>query len=128
LERRPTKLVKGQGLAKLLAEGNKRVLYINAILENLEKNEWYSDIFYYLNNLTCPNHLVNHQRRALRLKSMKYFLVQGGLGWKNPNGLVLRCVDNNEAKDLMTYLHKGLCGGHHVAPITTHKMPREGYS
>jgi hypothetical protein len=48
LEIRPTKLIKGQGLAKLLAEGNEKFLDINVVLEDLEKNEWYNDIIYYL--------------------------------------------------------------------------------
>lgn len=79
----------------MLAEGNKKVLGINALSESpvypttvelLEEHEWYVDIIYYLKNLTCSSHLVNHKRRALRLKASKYCFVQNGLGWRSPNG------------------------------------------
>jgi hypothetical protein len=67
---RPTKLVKGQGLAKMLVEGNERALdmsdepnpeMIVAVTNELEKHEWYLDIVYYLKNLSCPNHLVDYK-------------------------------------------------------------------
>jgi len=58
LEIRPTKLVKGQGLVKLLAKGNERALDINVVLDDLENNEWSGDIIYYLKNVTCPNPLA----------------------------------------------------------------------
>ena len=80
LEIKPTKLIKGQGLAQMLTEGNEKALgLINQIsqtgqdmfseLRKLEQHEWYSDIIYFLQNLTCPSHLVSQKRRALRLKA-----------------------------------------------------------
>lgn len=79
LEIRPTNLVKGQGLAKLFVEGNGKAFEINVVngvLDDLEKSEWYNDIIFYLKHLTCPSHLVNHQRRALRLKDTSYCIIQ----------------------------------------------------
>jgi predicted MarR family transcription regulator len=61
LEIKPTKLIKGQGLAKLLAEPNCRALGINFINEQAESSNessqstvplaacaWYKDILYFL--------------------------------------------------------------------------------
>ena len=104
LKIKPTKLIKGQELAQMLTEGNEKVLgLVNQIsqtgqamsseLRKLEEHESYSDIIYFLQNLTCPNHLVNQKRRALKLKASKYCIIQDGLGWRNLDGLVLRCVD-----------------------------------
>ena len=62
------------------------------VVSELEHDEWYSDIIYYLKNLSCPDHLVDYKRRALRLKAMKYCLTEDGLSWKDPNGFLLRCV------------------------------------
>jgi hypothetical protein len=44
---------------------------INVVVIELEHDEWYSDIIYYLENLSCPYHLMDYKRRALRLKDMK---------------------------------------------------------
>ena len=72
---RPTKIVKGQGLAKLLAESNFQDLGLHLMAEEpahgenqaeLEKEKimdfysastWYADIVYFLLYLQCPEHL-----------------------------------------------------------------------
>jgi ribonuclease HI len=136
LEIRPTKLIKGQGLAKMLTESNERALDLvcqindedyHPNLQKLEQVEWYTDIIFYLKNLTCPSHLVGHKKRALRLKAAKYVLTRDGLGWKNPDGIILRCVDDVESKKLVDEFHGGFCGGHFAAKTTTHKILRAGY-
>jgi ribonuclease HI/transposase InsO family protein len=138
LEIKPTKIIKGQGLAQMLTESNQEAIQIgeseqanseqvNVITSELEHDEWYSDIVYYLKNLSCPDHLVDHKRRALRLKAMKYCLTEDGLGWKNPDGVILRCVNKDESKKILKELHSGYCGGHFAARTTAHKILRAGY-
>jgi hypothetical protein len=85
------------------------------------------NIIYYLKNITSPNHLTDHKRRALILKASKFCFINQGLGWRNPDGLILRCVDPEESKKLMNEFHKGLCGGHHSTRTTTHNILRGGY-
>jgi hypothetical protein len=79
LEVKPTKIIKGQGLAKLLSESNLKVLGINRLQEDegfLEIDElditvptveiqdkflassWYRDIVHYLLMLQCPSELT----------------------------------------------------------------------
>jgi hypothetical protein len=59
LEIKPTKIIKGQGLAQMLTESNQEAIQmgeseqINVVVSELEHDEWYSDIIYYLNNLSC---------------------------------------------------------------------------
>lgn len=136
LDIRPTKLVKGQGLAKILTEGNEKAIGMicqndleltSSKLQELGQLEWYKDIIYYLQNLSCPNHLVGHKRRALRLRATKYCIMKDGLGWRNPEGVILRCVDEVEAKRLISEFHSGFCGGHYAAKPTAHKILRAGY-
>jgi hypothetical protein len=70
LEKKPTKIIKGKGLAQMLTESNQESIQmgesekINVMIRELENDEWYSDIIYYLKNLSCPNHLVDYKRRA----------------------------------------------------------------
>ena len=69
VEIRPTKLIKGQGVAKLMAESNLHALDINMIAAMSDEDEenspvhvseifvtspWYSDIMYVLQNLSSP--------------------------------------------------------------------------
>jgi len=85
----------------MLIESNEKVIQmgendqINVIVSELEHDEPYVDIIHYLKILSCPNHLVDHKKRALKLKAMNYCLTQDGLGWNNPNGIILRCVNKD---------------------------------
>ena len=70
-------------------------------IQKLEQVEWYVDIIFYLKHDTFPSLLEGHKRRFLRLKTTKFVITQIGLGWKNLDGLILRCVDKDEAKSLI---------------------------
>jgi hypothetical protein len=76
-------------------------------LLKLEQVGWYTNIIFYLKNLTCPSHLVGHKKRSLRLTYSKYVLTRYGLGWKNLDAVILRCVDDVESKKLMDKFHGG---------------------
>ena len=96
-------------------------------LQKLEQVECYADIIFYLKHGTCPNHFVGHGRRSLRLKASKYVITQMGLGWKNLDGLILRCVDEDEVKSIINEFHVGICGGHYATRTTNHKILKVGY-
>ena len=102
-----------------MMEGNKKALvlkdvnHVNVVLNEIESHECYANIIYYLKNLSCLDHLVDHKRRALRLKATRYCLTRHSLGWKNLHGIVLRCVNKDELKSLMEELHVKCCGGHY---------------
>jgi hypothetical protein len=100
---------------------------VNIMISELEHDEWYSNIIYYLKNLSCPDHLVDYKRRALRLRAMKYYLTEDGLWWRNPDGVILRCVNKEEAKKILEELHSGYCGGHFAAHTTAHEILGAGY-
>ena len=105
LEIKPTKLVKGQGLCKLVAEAQdpqmeeeegwdnevdlmqSEVLYMPT-----STNSWYNDLKYYLTHGSSPNHLDARKKRALRLKSSQYQLIDGVLFQQNYDQVLLRCL------------------------------------
>jgi hypothetical protein len=99
LEIKPTKLIKGQGLAKLLADSNYRALGINFINEQVELSNrssqstiplaacpWYKDILYFLQELRPPDGMEKSKARALKLKVVRYCLIDQTLYWKDPLG------------------------------------------
>jgi hypothetical protein len=121
----------------MLTEGNEQALdpvyqnsqsrlALTSELQKLEQHQWYVDIIFFLSNLTCPIHLIGFKRRALRLKATKYCIIQDGLGWRNPDGVILRCVDELESKRLLVDFHSGFYGGHFTA-TTAHKILGASY-
>jgi len=131
LEIKPSKIINGQGLEKIITEGNQQSIELGKkeqvnIIKG-ENDKWYLDIIYYLKKLMCPKHLVYHKRTTLILKSMKYCLTREGLGWRNSDGVILICVNKEEANKLISELHSRYCGGHFIARTTTHKISRAGY-
>jgi hypothetical protein len=131
LEIRPTKLIKGQGLAKLLAEANCQALGVSFINEcseiwqdqlsdadpqeepPLERCPWYKDVIYFLQELRPPDGLQRNKARALKLKEIKYCLVDQVLYWKDPLGVILKCMNPQEAQRIIVEFHDSLCGGNH---------------
>ena len=107
LEIKPTKLVKGQGLAKLMTQSNVNFMEINfldantgARIGNNEKDicidyvasPWYTDIIYVLHNFQAPPKLSKSKARSMKLKFAKYYIFDGYLYWKDPGGILLNCL------------------------------------
>ena len=96
LEIRPTKLVKGQGLEKIMVESNFQALDINMVdvLEEMEESDatfiketflnspWYADIVYVLLYLNAPPSLTKTKARFLKKKSLSFCILDGVLYWK----------------------------------------------
>ena len=107
VEINPTKLVTGQGLAKLMAESNLHALDINLIAAMSDENEeissiqvsemfalspWYSDIIYVLKNLSPPPGMTRNKVRTLKLKVAKFCILNSALYWKDLSGILLNCL------------------------------------
>jgi hypothetical protein len=148
LEVKPTKLVKGQGLEKLLAESNFRALGINhfesenslphieeiddqmptiQIDDKFSSSSWYNNIVSYLLTLQCPTDMTPSKERTLKLQAIKYCIINAKLYWKDPLGFLLCCLTESETEGVIDEFHKGVCGGHHAWRETTYKILRAGY-
>lgn len=142
LEIRPTKLVKGQCLAKLMAESNLHALDINFIVALFEEqvvdsfpqvsqlftsSPWYSDIVHVLQHLNPPPDVSKSKGRSLKLKALKYCILDNALYWKDPRGVLLNCLVESEAKEVMNDFNKCDCGGHRFWKTTAHKILRANF-
>jgi hypothetical protein len=97
IEIKPTKLIKGQGSAKLMAESNFHALDINFLAVVDEQGEhvtphvkvvflnspWYGDLIFVLHNLQDPPGLTKTKARFIKLKALKYYILNGDLYWKD---------------------------------------------
>jgi hypothetical protein len=142
---KPTQLIKGQGLAKLMTESNCKAIGLYHLSDkahdssfqieetNSQVNNkyvsspWYKDIIFFLLNFQSPPELDKSKFRSLKLRAVKYCIIDQILFWKDPNGFLLRCVDEKEAEQIFHDLHHGVCGGHHHWKATAFKILRAGY-
>ena len=110
LDIKPTKLVKGQGLAKLLTKSNFQTLGISLlapvdeVTEEIDQiktksaikykflcSDWYKDIIHYLCFFSCPP--INRAKyKALKLKAQPYVIIEAKLHWKDPAVVLLLCL------------------------------------
>jgi hypothetical protein len=65
--------------------------------------------------------------RDLKLKAVRYFLIDQVLYWRDPLGDFLRCLNPPEAQKCMFDFHSSLCGVHHLWKTATHKILKVGY-
>ena len=127
LEIKPTKIIKGQGLAKLMTQSNYDALEINMLESNLTfvcdsdqvevfldsiASLWYKDIIHVLQHLQGSSGLSKTQARSLKLKAAKLCIIDKYLYWKDPGGVMLNCLLEEEAKEKMHKFHNRDCSGH----------------
>ena len=136
IELKPTNLVRGQGLARLLAKENCRTLDMNlmcsnsengqteeeeaaepgekqSLIENLASCDWYSAIANFLLKLEVPPGLTQSQARTIKLRATKYCIHENLLYWRDPSRMLLRCLDKEQSMEVMQQFHSSMCGGHH---------------
>ena len=139
LEIKPAKLVKRQSLCKLTAEEldlqedkegweneadilEREVLYIPT-----STNSWYNDLKYYLTHGSNPSHLDAQKRRALRLKSAQYQIIDGVLFWQKYDNVLLRFLEKDDVDHILIKSHDGLEGRHFSRETSAHKVLRASY-
>ena len=108
IEIKPTKLIKGQALAKLMTETNCQALDINELDNEWEmttpqisqaflQSPWYANICYLVLNLQAPPRLSRTKKRFIKMKASKFCILDGALFWKNHEGVLLNCLIKDEA-------------------------------
>jgi hypothetical protein len=94
---------------------------------SLGQESWYEKLTYLLHHGTCPKNLNPRERRALKLKSAQYRLINLVLFWVNYDGVLLRCLESEDAEKVPKELHDGPVGGSFARNTTAHKILRVGY-
>ena len=138
IEIKPTKLIRRQGLAKLMAKTNCQALDINLIVELVNEREmvnpqisqpfldspWYADIIHVLQNLQDPLGLSRTKSRLLKMKASKFCVMDNTLFWKNHEGILLNCLLKEKSDKVLQEFHAGDCGGHLYWKSTGDKILR----
>jgi len=66
-----------------------------------------------LKNFQAPLDCDKEKARSLKLKVAKYCIMNQSIFWKDPGGMLLKCIDEEESRKVISEFHKGECGDHH---------------
>ena len=94
------------------------------VMSDFSISPWYVDIVYVLKNLQPPAGLSKTRERSMKLKAAKLCIIYQHLYWKDPCGVLLNCLLENEAQQIAKEFHEGDCGGHHSWKVTANKILR----
>src|ERR1044072_3067715 len=83
-------------------------------IDNLSNNDWRKHIFEFLQNPTGSTD------RKVKYKALSYVIIGNELFKKSPDGVLLKCLSDNEAYVAISAVHNGACGAHRA----DHKMKR----
>ena len=71
--------------------------------------------------------MAKNKSRKLKFKATKFCIMNNALYWKDLGGVLLNCLVEEEAKQVMEDFHKGDCGGHLFWKTMANKILRSGY-
>ena len=62
---------------------------------------WYKDIIHVLQHLQAPVDRDKTRERFIKMKVVKYCIHNGCLYWKDPGGVLLKCLLEEETKQMI---------------------------
>ena len=90
-----------------------------------ETNDWRTDVVKYLVDDILPADKADARR--LKNKALRYSMIGSDLYKRSFGGTLMRCLDNDEAFEVMTEVHEGSCGNHSGGRALAQKITRQGY-
>jgi hypothetical protein len=108
------------------------LFYIEIQTLSITKYQLYKNLVYYLQYHKFPDELDLHQRRRLCLESSKYIILGDFFLRRFVDGVLLRCVNNEEVQKLLQETHGSTdyvihVGGHFFAKSIAFKIIKNGY-
>jgi hypothetical protein len=86
---------------------------------------WIPKIRDYLKENILPEDHVSAER-IVRL-AKRYTMVEGGLYRRGANDILMRCITQEEGRELLTEIHGGECGSHSSSRTLVGKAFRHGF-
>jgi hypothetical protein len=86
---------------------------------------WISEIWDYLKENILPEDHVSAERIVWLAK--RYMVVEGDLYRRGTNGILMRCITQEEGRELLAEIHGGECGSHSSSRTLVGKAFRHGF-
>ena len=87
----------------------------------LTADDWRKEIIDYLKD---PSKKVH---RKIRFQAIKFVLLEEDLYYRTIDGVLLKCIDREEAEVLMGEIHEGVCRSHQSSCKMKWVIRRNGY-
>jgi len=94
---------------------------LEVFLSTISADDWRKEITNYLKDSS------NKVERRVRFQATKYVLLDDELYYRTVDGILLRCLGDDESKSLMGEIHEGVCGAHQSALKMKWMIRRNGY-
>ncbi|CAN6558617.1 unnamed protein product [Malus baccata var. baccata] len=94
---------------------------LDVMVLDTEIEDWRSPIIHHLNDHSSPTSKKNRQQAT------KYVLWVKNLLRKTPDGLLLKCLGQEESMRVMAEVHEGICGAHQAGTNMRWLLRRYGY-
>ena len=120
---RPLKLVKGQGLCKLIVGIDVVNLSMQVTsIAQVYQNDWYKYLATYLKIEKLPIMISSKEKGALKIKENSYVLVSMILFKINCDGVLLICLLVEKIHEILKEMHEIFCEGHFIPKVTAHQI------
>ena len=104
-----------------LASGYRPASKVYPVEADIEGADWRTEIRNFLSDPSQPTD------KKIKYKALKYVLLDDQLYYKTIDGILLRCLNEGEAKVVMSEVHEGICGTHQSAHKMKWLLRRTGY-
>uniref|UniRef100_A0A7N2L0M9 RNA-directed DNA polymerase n=1 Tax=Quercus lobata TaxID=97700 RepID=A0A7N2L0M9_QUELO len=91
----------------------------------VEKEDWRQVIIEYLQHGRLPDD--KRHRTEIRRRAARFIYYKDTLFRRSFDGLFLRCLGEEEAKQALEEAHSGICGAHQSGPKLHYRIKRMGY-
>jgi len=87
--------------------------------------EWTAPYLAYLLDDELPEDRAEAER--IKRRSQRYTVVGNELYRKSPSGILMRCISEEDGRQLLQDIHSGICGNHAAARTLVGKAYRQGF-
>nr|XP_028946874.1 uncharacterized protein LOC114820421 [Malus domestica] len=94
---------------------------LDVITEEMKMEDWRTPIIQYLNNPSFPTSKKNRRQKT------KYVIWDKTMLRKTLDGLLLKCLGQEESIRVMAEVHEGICGAHQARNKMRWLLKRYGY-
>nr|XP_028959985.1 uncharacterized protein LOC114825434 [Malus domestica] len=109
--------IQRRNLSSILERG----FSLDAMVLETEMEDWRSPIIHHLKDPSLPTSKKNRQQAT------KYVLWEENILRKTPDGLLLKCLGQDESMRVMAEVHEGICGAHQARMKMRWLIRRYGY-